>query len=44
MTAKGVVFPEPVVEEIKSSLVKLKGIVRVVFDPTDKPPATTELE
>ena len=44
MTAKGVVFPEPVVEEIKTSLVKLQGIVRVVFDPTDKPPATTELE
>ena len=44
MTAKGVIFPEPVAKEINSSLVKLKGIVRVVFDPTDKPPATTELE
>jgi GMP synthase (glutamine-hydrolysing) len=44
MTAKGYYFPEDVVNEITSSLTKHKEIVRVLFDMTPKPPATTEFE
>jgi GMP synthase (glutamine-hydrolysing) len=44
MTAKGFYFPEEVVNEITSSLTKHKNIVRVFFDFTPKPPATTEFE
>ncbi len=44
MTAKGFYFPEEVVNEITSTLTKHKGIVRVLFDMTPKPPATTEFE
>ena len=44
MTAKGFYFPESVVEEITSALSKHKDIVRVFFDMTPKPPATTEFE
>ncbi|OGI99906.1 hypothetical protein A3H53_02675 [Candidatus Nomurabacteria bacterium RIFCSPLOWO2_02_FULL_40_10] len=44
MTAKGFYFPQSVVEEITSALTKHKDIVRVFFDMTPKPPATTEFE
>ncbi|MBI3305633.1 glutamine-hydrolyzing GMP synthase [Candidatus Nomurabacteria bacterium] len=44
MTAKGYYFPHIVVEEITSALTKHKNIVRVFFDMTPKPPATTEFE
>ncbi|MBI2627619.1 glutamine-hydrolyzing GMP synthase [Candidatus Nomurabacteria bacterium] len=44
MTAKGYYFPEEVVNEITSALTKHKNIVRVFFDMTPKPPATTEFE
>jgi GMP synthase (glutamine-hydrolysing) len=44
MTAKGYYFPESVVNEITSALTKHKDIVRVFFDMTPKPPATTEFE
>jgi GMP synthase PP-ATPase subunit len=44
MTATGYYFPENVVREITSALVGHKNIVRVLFDMTPKPPATTEFE
>lgn len=44
MTAKGYYFSEQIVNEITSSLTKHKDIVRVFFDMTPKPPATTEFE
>ena len=44
MTAKGYYFPEEVVNEITNALTKHKNIVRVLFDITPKPPATTEFE
>ncbi len=44
MTAKGYYFPPKVVEEITNALTKHKNIVRVFFDMTPKPPATTEFE
>jgi GMP synthase (glutamine-hydrolysing) len=44
MTAKGFYFPEDVVNEITSAITKHKDIVRVFFDMTPKPPATTEFE
>lgn len=44
MTAKGYYFPQIVVDEITSALTKHKNIVRVLFDMTPKPPATTEFE
>ncbi len=44
MTAKGYYFPPVVVDEITSALTKHKDIVRVFFDMTPKPPATTEFE
>lgn len=44
MTAKGYYFPQDVVEEITNALTKHKEIVRVFFDMTPKPPATTEFE
>ena len=44
MTAKGYYFPQAVVDEITSALTKHKDIVRVFFDMTPKPPATTEFE
>jgi len=44
MTAKGYYFPEEVVNEITNALTKHKNIVRVFFDMTPKPPATTEFE
>lgn len=44
MTAKGYYFPESVINEITSALTKHKDIVRVLFDMTPKPPATTEFE
>jgi len=44
MTAKGYYFPPEVVDEITNALTKHKNIVRVFFDMTPKPPATTEFE
>jgi len=44
MTAKGYYFPEEVASEITNALTKHKDIVRVFFDATPKPPATTEFE
>ncbi|MDQ5971243.1 MAG: hypothetical protein QG566_189 [Patescibacteria group bacterium] len=44
MTAKGYYFPQEVAEEITNALTKHKEIVRVLFDMTPKPPATTEFE
>jgi len=44
MTVKGYYFPEEVVNEITNALTKHKNIVRVFFDFTPKPPATTEFE
>lgn len=44
MTAKGYYFPQIVIDEITNALTKHKDIVRVFFDMTPKPPATTEFE
>jgi len=44
MTATGFYFPQEIVDEITSALTKHKDIVRVFFDMTPKPPATTEFE
>ncbi|OGI76245.1 hypothetical protein A3C67_03050 [Candidatus Nomurabacteria bacterium RIFCSPHIGHO2_02_FULL_42_19] len=44
MTVKGFYLPPPVCEEITSALVKHPKIVRVFYDWTTKPPATTEFE
>ena len=44
MTAKGFYFSEEIVNEITNALTKHKDIVRVFFDITPKPPATTEFE
>ncbi|HEY4513500.1 MAG TPA: glutamine-hydrolyzing GMP synthase [Candidatus Paceibacterota bacterium] len=44
MTVKGFYLEKPVCEEIISSLIKHPKIVRVFFDWTTKPPATTEFE
>ncbi len=44
MTANGYYFPKEVIEEIITVLTKHKEIVRVFFDMTPKPPATTEFE
>jgi GMP synthase (glutamine-hydrolysing) len=44
MTVKGFYVKEEVCEEITSALVKNPKIVRVMYDWTTKPPATTEFE
>lgn len=44
MTVKGFYLPPVVCEEIMSKLVQNSKIVRVLFDFTSKPPATTEFE
>ena len=44
MTAHGVHFSDEVEDDISSQLTSHPKIVRVWYDPTDKPPATTELE
>lgn len=44
MTATGFYLPEVVVNEITNELTKHKEVVRVFFDMTPKPPATTEFE
>lgn len=44
MTGIGYEIPLNIRREIKSTLTKHPKIVRVYFDETDKPPATTELE
>lgn len=44
MTAEGVQFPAPVRKEITQQLCRHKKIGTVLFNETDKPPATTEAE
>lgn len=44
MTAQGYYFSKEISEEITNTLCKIEGIVRVFFDITPKPPATTEFE
>ncbi|OGI65514.1 hypothetical protein A3A95_03075 [Candidatus Nomurabacteria bacterium RIFCSPLOWO2_01_FULL_39_18] len=44
MTVKGFYLPKEVCEEITSTLVRHPKIVRVFYDWTTKPPATTEFE
>ncbi|MBI5139253.1 glutamine-hydrolyzing GMP synthase [Candidatus Nomurabacteria bacterium] len=44
MTVKGFYLPQNVAEEIISTLTRHPQIVRVLFDFTSKPPATTEFE
>ncbi|MFA6274245.1 MAG: glutamine-hydrolyzing GMP synthase [Candidatus Paceibacterota bacterium] len=44
MTVKGFYLPPEVCEEITSTLVRNPKIVRVLYDFTPKPPATTEFE
>jgi GMP synthase (glutamine-hydrolysing) len=44
MTAEGVWFSKEIVEEIKKVIRTNTNFVRVWFDPTDKPPGTTEDE
>ncbi len=44
MTVKGFYLPQVVCEEIISTLSRHQNIVRVFFDWTTKPPATTEFE
>jgi len=44
MTVKGFYLPPEVCEEINSTLVRNPKIVRVLYDWTTKPPATTEFE
>lgn len=44
MTVKGFYLPKEVCEEITSTLVRHPKIVRVLYDWTSKPPATTEFE
>ena len=44
MTVKGFYLPKEICEEIVSTLIKHPKIVRVFFDWTTKPPATTEFE
>ncbi|MBU6323080.1 MAG: glutamine-hydrolyzing GMP synthase [Patescibacteria group bacterium] len=44
MTASGVHLSEQAENEIQQSLIQHESIVRVFFDPTDKPPGTTEFE
>ena len=44
MTVKGYYLSPEICEEISSTLVKHPKIVRVMFDWTTKPPATTEFE
>ena len=44
MTAQGVHFSDDAEDEISAVLTRHPDIVRVWFDPTKKPPATTEFE
>ncbi len=44
MTARGYYFPKEAAEEITNRVTKAREVVRVWFDMTPKPPATTELE
>jgi GMP synthase (glutamine-hydrolysing) len=44
MTVKGFYLPGEVCEEITSTLIRHPNIVRVFYDFTPKPPATTEFE
>ena len=44
MTVKGFYLEKDVCEEIISALITHPKIVRVMFDWTTKPPATTEFE
>jgi GMP synthase (glutamine-hydrolysing) len=44
MTADFARLPEPVVQEIAHALAGLEGVDAVLYDVTNKPPATIELE
>lgn len=44
MTAKGVHLSDTIQDEITATLTKHPEIVRVWYDPTNKPPATIEME
>lgn len=44
MTAEGVCFDPEVQREIASVITRHPKVARAWFDPTDKPPATTEME
>lgn len=44
MTARGVHFSDQVEDQICSVLCQHREVVRAVFDPTPKPPGTTEFE
>ncbi len=44
MTVKGYYLPPQICDEITSTLIRYPKIVRVFFDWTTKPPATTEFE
>ena len=44
MTAKGVHLSEEVEDDIQTAVTRHPRIVRAFFDPTDKPPGTTEME
>lgn len=44
MTGDGVHLSETVQDELQKALTQHKEIVRVFYDPTDKPPGTTEFE
>jgi len=44
MTAEGVHFSDAIEKEISNVLTRHQEIVRVWFDPTNKPPATIEME
>jgi GMP synthase (glutamine-hydrolysing) len=44
MTVKGFYLPPEICEEITSAVIKRPEIVRVMYDWTSKPPATTEFE
>jgi GMP synthase (glutamine-hydrolysing) len=44
MTADFARLPVPVVDELAASLAQLGGVDAVLYDVTNKPPATIELE
>lgn len=44
MTVRGVHLSDEIESEISTTLTKHRDIVRVWYDPTEKPPATTEME
>ena len=44
MTADFARLPAPVVDELAAALAELPGVDAVLYDVTNKPPATIELE